>query len=129
MRISSILLAFALLAGAVTATPAQRLEPRHWPTLRNASPQPVGALPLFSSSRAVRPDSAGIKPTHWWEGGVVVGLVTGLVFAGAGVALCGESEMGHCSELRAGLFGFAVGGMLGFTVGSILGGQVPAPTP
>lgn len=128
MRAAPIVLAFVLMAGTVTPAPAQRLDPRPWPTLGSASLQPVSVLPLFSSSGAVRPDSAGIKPTRWWEGGVVVGLITGVVFAGAGVALCSDSEMGHCSELRAGLFGFAVGGMLGFTVGAILGGQVPATT-
>jgi hypothetical protein len=129
MRASPVLLACVLLAGAVTPSLGQRLEPRTWPTVRSASSQPARGLLPFSTSGTARPDSVVIKPTHWWEGGVTVGLITGLVFAGAGVALCSSSETGHCSEVRAGLIGFAVGGMLGFTVGAILGGQVPATTP
>jgi hypothetical protein len=60
---------------------------------------------------------------------VITGLVTGLVFAGAGVALASADESGHPHYVASALFGFAVGGMLGFTVGAMLGGQIPATTP
>lgn len=124
-----VLLAGALLVSAAAPASAQRVAPSRRPALRWAPPQPAGVRLFSPASAPSRPDSVVIPRTQWLAGGVLLGLMTGGLFAAAGVSLCEDSEMQHGSCLLPTLFMFSLGGMFGFTIGALIGGQISAAAP
>jgi hypothetical protein len=64
-----------------------------------------------------------IRPTHWKEGALVGGIVTGLGLALLIDGLCSSDSGGNCgSAVTGGLLG---GGVVGGVVGALIGGQFP----
>ena len=67
-----------------------------------------------------------IRPTHWKEGGLVGGVVSGIFFAWLAHGLCtyyDESSNRNCGLKLVG--GAVFGGGLGFGLGALVGGQFP----
>ena len=78
-----------------------------------------GLLPL-----SYQPDSVVIPPTHWKEGGLIVGTAFGLLGAIGAVQLCGYDSVCHSPAVKA-VAGFAFGALVGFGLGALIGGQFP----
>jgi hypothetical protein len=64
-----------------------------------------------------------IRPTHWKEGALVGGIVSGLGLALLIDGLCSSDSGGNCGSAVAG--GLLGGGVLGGLVGALIGGQFP----
>ena len=65
-----------------------------------------------------------IRPTHWKEGALVGGLVTGLSLGLLVDGLCRQYEgTGECAGALTG--GFVVGAVIGGVTGALVGGQFP----
>jgi hypothetical protein len=65
-----------------------------------------------------------IRPTHWKEGALIGGVVTGASLAFLVHGLCRSSDTsGDCGGALTG--GFLVGGVIGGLAGALVGGQFP----
>jgi hypothetical protein len=95
---------------------------------RVLGPQPSqvrSAVLLAPPQQSVSVDSVRrqIRPTHWKEGALVGGLVTGLGLALLIDAFCNSDSGGNCGgAVSRGLLG---GGAVGGVVGALIGGQFP----
>jgi len=66
-----------------------------------------------------------IRPTHWKEGALIGGIVTGLGIALLIDGFCSSDSGGNCGGAVAG--GLLAGGAVGGVVGALIGGQFPKP--
>lgn len=64
-----------------------------------------------------------IRRTHWKEGALVGGVVTGLGLALLIDGLCNSDSGDNCTN--AGVLGLVGGGAVGGIVGALIGGQFP----
>ena len=74
-----------------------------------------------------RPDTAirQIKPTHWKEGGLIGGIVSGVLLGVFAQGMCAYAEGNTLNCGRALIGGVVVGGGMGFALGALIGGQFP----
>jgi hypothetical protein len=117
---SSARLCLVLLLTLTTAAGAQ-----HAPT-GIAGPRPsevFGAVSRGPLRQSFVPDSVRreIRPTHWKEGGLIGGVVTGV-----GLAVWLNGWCHHSDDCRGVVpAGLVAGGLLGGLVGALVGGQFP----
>jgi hypothetical protein len=112
-----------LLVLAITSTSgAQEAPPRiRGPQSSQArAAAPLGPLRQVSSVDTVERQ---IRPTHWKEGALVGGVVTGLGLALLIDGLCSSDSGGNC--VNAVVVGLVGGGAVGGVVGALIGGQFP----
>jgi len=112
-----------LLVLAVTSTSGAQDAPARIPGPRPS--QIRGATVLGPPRHAISVDSVRrhIRPTHWKEGALVGGIVTGLGVALLINGLCSSDSGGNCGN--AVVVGLMGGGAVGGIVGALIGGQFP----
>ena len=116
----SVAAALSLASTALAQRPevAWRPAPLHIQSL--ASP----TYELRTRRFEVSSDSGVVIPqTYWLEGGAVVGGLTAILGAVAGVGLCHYSDSGCYNPGLKAAGGFLIGAVLGFGPGALIGGQ------
>jgi hypothetical protein len=118
---SSARLSFVLLMTLTTAAGAQH------PPIAIAGPRPSEVFGIGSRGplrQSFAPDSVRreIRPTHWKEGALIGGVVTGLGLVLWVNALCSDSGTDCGDAVPLALLG---GGLVGGVVGALIGGQFP----
>ena len=115
-------LSLFLLMALTTAAGAQQAP------ARIAGPQPSEVLGVAARGplrQSLAPDSLRrqVRPTHWKEGALVGGVVTGLGLALLIDGFCRSSDTGCPAGTARQVF--LLGGVLGGLTGALIGGQIP----